>query len=114
MLVSHTYPTSYRAPISVSGANVTDTVPHASPPTATARSDDAVLKLFNDKELSGNVVKLKSAASSSGVARKGANNKKSANWKERARQLENQGSPFTTIPFPTYLFDPLTSLVYNR
>jgi len=78
---------SYRAPISI--YECTDHAPRVAP--VTARSDDAVLKLFNDKELSANVVKLKSTTSS-GVARKGATNKKSANWKD-SRQSDNQRSP---------------------
>jgi hypothetical protein len=40
--------------------------------------------LFNDNELSGSVIKLKSSS-----LRKGS--KKPTNWKDRAKQLECQG-----------------------
>lgn len=48
------------------------------------RSDDAVLKLFNQRELSAHTVKLKSS-----TARKTA--KAPLSWRDRALQLESEG-----------------------
>lgn len=63
---------------------------------AGSRTDDAVLKLFNDKELLSTTVKLK-------TPRKPTQKKPTTNWKERAKQLENQDdkpSPTKTSPGP--------------
>jgi hypothetical protein len=62
-------------------------------------SDDAVLKLFNDKELSNTTVKLKNPRKPT--------QKKPTNWKERAKQLESQGS----TPSPPRL-PPATKLTF--
>jgi hypothetical protein len=50
-----------------------------------SRSEDAILKIFNDRELTGSVIKLRAPPIKPGTK------KLLTNWQARAKQLESQG-----------------------
>lgn len=67
------------------------------PTSLMTRSNDAVLKLFNDHERSATTIKLKNPP-----ARKASKHQPS--WKERATQLENQGFYTTPLSAVNYIY----------